>query len=59
VIRDSLSKSEERARTDALTGLPNRHASMSFFRVAQIAAMEKGEPLSVLLNRHRSFQVVQ
>ena len=49
VIRDSLSKSEERARTDALTGLPNRHALDEFFRVAQIAAMEKGEPLSVLL----------
>ena len=49
VIRDSLSKSEERARTDALTGLPNRHALDEFFRIAQIAAMEKGEPLSVLL----------
>jgi diguanylate cyclase len=49
VIRDSLNKSEERARTDALTGLPNRHALDEFFRVAQIAAMEKGEPLSVLL----------
>ena len=48
-IRDSLNKSEERAKTDALTGLPNRHALDEFFRVAQIAAMEKGEPLSVLL----------
>jgi diguanylate cyclase len=48
-IRDSLTKSEERAKTDALTGLPNRHALDEFFRVAQIGAMEKGEPLSVLL----------
>jgi diguanylate cyclase len=49
VIRDSLNKSEERAKTDALTGLPNRHALDDFFRKAQISAMEKGEPLSVLL----------
>ena len=48
-IRDSLSKSEERAKTDTLTGLPNRRALEEFFRKAQIAAMEKGEPLSVLL----------
>lgn len=48
-IRDSLSKSEERAKTDILTGLPNRRALDEFFRTAQIAAMEKGEPLSVLL----------
>jgi diguanylate cyclase len=40
-IRDSLNKSEERARTDTLTGLPNR--------LAQIGAMEKDEALSVLL----------
>src|SRR3981081_271174 len=48
-IRDSLNKSEERARTDTLTGLPNRRALDEFFRKAQIAAMENGEPLSVLL----------
>jgi diguanylate cyclase len=48
-IRDSLSKSEERAKTDTLTGLPNRRALDEFLRTAQIAAMEKGEPLSVLL----------
>jgi diguanylate cyclase len=48
-IRDSLSKSEERAKTDTLTGLPNRRGLEEFFRVAQIAAMEMGEPLSVLL----------
>src|ERR1700704_5939825 len=48
-IRDSLNKSEERARTDTLTGLPNRRALDEFFRVAQIAAMEQDYPLSVLL----------
>ncbi len=49
VIRESLSQSEARARTDALTGLPNRHALVEFFRAAQTAAMEQGKPLSVLL----------
>jgi diguanylate cyclase len=48
-IRESLSKSEERARTDTLTGLPNRRALEEFFRNAQIGAMERGDPLSVLL----------
>jgi diguanylate cyclase len=49
LIRDSLNKSEERAKTDTLTGLPNRRALDEFFRAAQIAAMEKGSPLSALL----------
>lgn len=48
-IRDSLSKSEERARTDALTGLPNRMALDEFLRTAQTMSMEKGEPLGVLM----------
>lgn len=48
-IRDSLSKSEQRARTDMLTGLPNRRGLDEFCRVAQIEAMEKGEALSVLM----------
>jgi diguanylate cyclase len=48
-IRDSLNKSEERARTDTLTGLPNRRALDEFFRKAQISAMEQGEALSALL----------
>jgi len=48
-IRDSLSKAEERAKTDTLTGLPNRRALEEFFRSAQMAAMENGEPLSLLL----------
>jgi diguanylate cyclase len=49
MIRDSLNKSEERAKTDTLTGLPNRRALDEFFRQAQIAAMEQGDPLSALL----------
>jgi len=48
VIRDSLSKSEERARTDTLTGLANRRALDEFLRKAQATA-DWGEPLSVLL----------
>jgi diguanylate cyclase len=48
-IRDSLTKSEERAKTDTLTGLPNRRALEEFFRAAQIAAMEKDIPLGVLM----------
>lgn len=48
-IQESLTKSEERARTDTLTGLPNRRALDEFFRKAQIAAMEHGQSLSVLM----------
>ena len=48
VIRDSLSRSEQRARTDMLTGLANRRALDEFLRKAQATA-EWGEPLSVLL----------
>ncbi|MBR0906071.1 GGDEF domain-containing protein [Bradyrhizobium liaoningense] len=48
VIRASLSKSEERARTDTLTGLANRRALDEFLRQAQATA-EWGEPLSVLM----------
>ena len=48
-IRDSLNKSEQRAKTDMLTGLPNRHALDEFFRTAQMEAMEKGTPLGALL----------
>jgi diguanylate cyclase len=49
LIRESLSKSEERAKTDTLTGLPNRRALEEFFRAAQTRAMENGQPLSALL----------
>jgi diguanylate cyclase len=49
MIRESLSQSEERARTDTLTGLPNRRALEEFFRAAQADAMEQGQPLSALL----------
>ena len=48
VIRDSLSRSEERARTDTLTGLANRRALDEFLRKAQATAAW-GEPLSVLM----------
>jgi len=48
-IRDSLAKSEERAKTDTLTDLPNRRALDEFLRNTQTAAMEQGEPFSTLL----------
>ncbi|MCK1480539.1 diguanylate cyclase [Bradyrhizobium sp. LB1.3] len=48
VIRDSLSKSEERARTDTLTGLANRRALDEFLRKVQATA-DWGEPFSVLM----------
>ena len=48
-IRESLNKAEQRANTDILTGLPNRRAFDEFLCSSQIAAMESGEPLSVLL----------
>ena len=48
-IRDSLVKSEERAKTDTLTGLANRRALEEFFRKVQLAAMEQGDAVSALL----------
>ena len=48
-IRDSLKVAEQRSSTDALTGLANRRSLEEFFRSAQIVAMEKGEPLSILM----------
>jgi diguanylate cyclase len=48
-IRDSLKAAEQRSNTDALTALANRHSMDEFLRQAQIDAMEKDEPLSVLL----------
>ena len=48
-IRDSLEKAEERSKTDMLTGLPNRRALDEFLRRALTAAMEKGDPLGMLL----------
>jgi diguanylate cyclase len=48
-IRDSLKVAEQRSNTDALTGLANRHSMDEFLRLAQIAAMEKDEALSVFL----------
>ena len=48
-IRDSLKVAEQRSNTDPLTGLANRRSLDEFLRLAQIAAMEKGEPLSILM----------
>jgi diguanylate cyclase len=48
-IRFSLYQAEQRAQTDALTGLANRHALDKFLRRAQLNAMETGEGLSVLI----------
>lgn len=56
VIRDSLSRSEERARTDTLTGLANRRALDEFLRKAQATAAW-GEPLSVLMLDIDHFKV--
>ena len=48
-IRDSLEQAEQRSKTDMLTGLANRRALDEFLRVAQIRAMESGEPVSAFL----------
>ncbi|MGO4712623.1 GGDEF domain-containing protein [Bradyrhizobium sp. 2TAF24] len=57
-IRASLQHAEERASTDGLTGLANRRTLDDFLRSAQIAAMEYGQDLSILLldiDRFKSF----
>ncbi|MGA8899186.1 GGDEF domain-containing protein [Bradyrhizobium sp.] len=48
-IKDSLKQAEEHSNTDALTGLANRRSLDAFLRASQIAAMEAGTPLSILL----------
>jgi diguanylate cyclase len=48
-IKDSLKQAEEHSNTDALTGLANRRSLETFLRAAQIAAMEAGTPLSILM----------
>jgi diguanylate cyclase len=48
-IRVSLDEAEKRARTDGLTGLPNRLALEDFLGSAPTAAAESRRPLSVLL----------
>lgn len=48
-IRDEMTEAEERARTDTLTGLPNRRALDEFCRMAQQMATEQRKPLSVLM----------
>jgi diguanylate cyclase len=48
-IRDSLKLAEQHSNTDALTGLANRRSLEAFLRSAQIAAMEAGNPLSIVM----------
>src|SRR3984957_9832651 len=48
-IKDSLKQAEEHSNTDALTGLANRRSVEAFLRSAQMAAMEAGTPLSILM----------
>jgi diguanylate cyclase len=48
-IRDSLKLAEQHSNTDALTGLANRRSLEAFLRSAQMAAMETGNPLSILM----------
>jgi diguanylate cyclase len=48
-IKDSLKQAEEHSNTDALTGLANRRSIEAFLRSAQMAAMEAGTPLSILM----------
>ena len=48
-IRDSLKLAEQHSNTDALTGLANRRSLEAFLRSAQIAAMESGDPLGVMM----------
>jgi diguanylate cyclase len=48
-IRDSLKLAEQHSNTDALTGLANRRSLEAFLRSAQIAAVERASPLSILM----------
>jgi diguanylate cyclase len=48
-VRNDFAAVEQVSKTDALTGLANRRALEEFLRIEQIAAMENGLPLSILL----------
>jgi diguanylate cyclase len=48
-IRGHLAAAEHRSKTDALTGLANRLALDDFLRDAQMATMESGKPLSIIM----------
>ncbi len=48
-VRTHLAAAEHRSRTDVLTGLANRLALDDFLRAAQMAAMESGNALSIIL----------
>lgn len=48
-VRETLARSDKNAKTDALTGLPNRRALDEQMKAAQVTAMERGSALSVLI----------
>jgi diguanylate cyclase len=48
-VRNDFAAVEQVSKTDALTGLANRRALEEFLRDEQMAAMESGLPLSILL----------
>lgn len=48
-IKESLAEAEHRSKTDALTGLANRHMLDEHLRSSLIAAMERGTPLSIFM----------
>ena len=48
-VRETLARSDQNARTDALTGLANRRGLDERLHAAQIRAMESGDALSILL----------
>jgi diguanylate cyclase len=58
-IRVSLDLAEKRAKTDALTGLPNRLAFEDFFGEAQLAARKERTSAKRAVDRRRSLQAVQ
>jgi diguanylate cyclase len=48
-IKESLAEAELRSKTDALTGIANRHMLDQHLRSSLISAMEHGTPLSVFM----------
>jgi len=48
-IKESLAEAEIRSKTDALTGLANRHMLDATLRSSLIVAMERGTPLCVFM----------
>lgn len=48
-VQFSLAAAEKLSKTDALTGLANRHSLEEFFRASLIGAMESGKALSAFM----------